>query len=72
MIRVYLKTETEHINLYRIANNFVLTEKYPFIQYQTLDSELEYLRKEIYGRDMNLPIDPITPFNRFSERIGVS
>tara|TARA_B110000438_G_scaffold295946_1_gene339845 strand:- start:85 stop:978 length:894 start_codon:yes stop_codon:yes gene_type:complete len=42
------------------------------IDEQTLDSELEYLRKEIYGRDMNLPIDPITPFNRFSERIGVS
>ena len=45
---------------------------YVDVDEQTLDSELEYLRNEIYGRDMNLPVDPITPFNRFSERIGVS
>ena len=45
---------------------------YVDVDEQTLDSELEYLRKEIYGRDMKLPVDPITPFNRFSERIGLS
>ena len=33
------------------------------------DQELEYLREEIYGRSIELPIDSITAFNRFSERI---
>ena len=45
---------------------------YVDVDEQTLDSELEYLRKEIYERDMKLPVDLITPFNRFSERIGLS
>jgi hypothetical protein len=29
-------------NLYRIFDNFVVNEKYPFIQYQTTDSQLRY------------------------------
>jgi DNA polymerase III subunit epsilon len=36
---------------------------------QNLEPELEYLKKEIYEREINLPIDTITSFNRFSERI---
>jgi len=39
---------------------------------KTLDSELEYLSKEIYERDIGLPIALVTPFNRFSEMIGIS
>jgi hypothetical protein len=30
------------INLYRIFDNFIVNEKYPFIQYQTLDSQITY------------------------------
>jgi DNA polymerase III subunit epsilon len=33
------------------------------------EEELEFLREEIYERDVNLPTDTITAFNRFSERI---
>ena len=33
------------------------------------NGELEYLKEEIYGREINLPTDTITAFNRFSERI---
>jgi hypothetical protein len=29
-------------NLYRIFDNFILSEKYPFIQYQTSDSQITY------------------------------
>jgi len=39
------------------------------IDEENLDSELEYLKKEIYKREINLPIDSVTAFNRFSERI---
>jgi hypothetical protein len=30
------------INLYRIFDNFIINEKYPFIQYQTPDSQITY------------------------------
>jgi hypothetical protein len=40
------------------------------VEEQSLDFELEFLRKEIYGRDMSLPVYPITPLNKLSERIG--
>ena len=30
------------INLYRIFDNFIINEKYPFIQYQTSDSQITY------------------------------
>ena len=33
------------------------------------DAELEFLRKEIYARDMNPPVDRINAFKRFSKRI---
>ena len=39
------------------------------IDEEGMQSELEYLKEEIYEREINLPIDTITPFNRFSERI---
>ena len=39
------------------------------IDKENLESELEYLKREIYKREINLPIDTITAFNRFSERI---
>jgi len=39
------------------------------IDEENLDSELEYLKKEIYKREINLPIDSVTAFDRFSERI---
>ena len=39
------------------------------IDEQNMGSELEYLKEEIYERKINLPIDTITAFNRFSERI---
>ena len=39
------------------------------IDKNNLQSELEYLKKEIYGREINLPVDPVTPFDRFSERL---
>ena len=32
----------EKYNLYRIFENFIVNEKYPFIQYQTADSQLTY------------------------------
>ena len=38
------------------------------ISKENLESELEYLEKEIYGRKKNLPVDNITAFNRFSGR----
>ena len=43
---------------------------YVGVEEQNLDSELEFLRKEIYGRDMSLPVYPITPLNKLSKRIG--
>jgi DNA polymerase-3 subunit epsilon len=39
------------------------------ISQENLESELEYLEKEIYEREIDLPIDTITAFNKFSERI---
>ena len=41
------------------------------ISQENLESELEYLGKEIYGRDIKgiLPIDPVTAFDRFSGRL---
>tara|TARA_Y100001936_G_C15955379_1_gene602549 strand:+ start:150 stop:1031 length:882 start_codon:yes stop_codon:yes gene_type:complete len=36
---------------------------------ENLEPELEYLKKEIYEREIDLPIDTITAFNRFSERV---
>ena len=38
------------------------------ISKENLESELEYLEKEIYGRKKNLPVDTITAFDRFSGR----
>ena len=36
-------TTTEYkFNLYRIFDNFIVNDKYPFIQYQTSDSQLRY------------------------------
>jgi hypothetical protein len=35
-------TSEYKFNLYRIFDNFVVDEKYPFIQYQTSDSQLRY------------------------------
>ena len=35
----------------------------------SMKSELEYLKEEIFEREINLPTDTITAFNRFSERI---
>ncbi len=34
-----------------------------------LEDELNWLRESIFGRDVQLPTTPITPFNRFSKRI---
>ncbi|MBT3982913.1 MAG: 3'-5' exonuclease [Bacteriovoracaceae bacterium] len=36
---------------------------------ESKEQELKYLREEIFKRDIDLPINPITAFNRFSERI---
>jgi DNA polymerase III subunit epsilon len=41
---------------------------YKEIDKENLELELEYLKKEIYKRDINLPIDNLTAFNRFSGR----
>ena len=41
------------------------------VEEQDKESKLEYLRKEVFKRDQKVPIDTITPFNRFSERIGM-
>ncbi len=41
------------------------------IDEQGMAPELEYLKEEIYGRDVDLPIDSITAYNRFSERVGI-
>ena len=38
---------------------------------QNMVPELDYLKEEIFKRDISLPIDSITPFNRSSERIGI-
>lgn len=35
-------TSEYKFNLYRIFDNFIVNEKYPFIQYQTSDSQLRY------------------------------
>ena len=40
------------------------------LEEEAIEPEFEFLKKEIYERDINLPKDAITPFNRFSERIG--
>ena len=34
-----------------------------------LDEELLYLRKEIYQREVDVPVVQITAFDRFSERV---
>ena len=39
------------------------------VEEQAKEAELEYLREEVFGRDVNLPLDTITAFNRFSGRI---
>jgi DNA polymerase-3 subunit epsilon len=39
------------------------------VEEQAKESELEYLKEEILGRDIELPVDTITAFNRFSGRI---
>ena len=39
------------------------------IDEENMEPEIEFLKKEIYERDIDLPKDAITPFNRFSERI---
>jgi DNA polymerase III subunit epsilon len=36
---------------------------------ESKEQELKYLREEIFKMDIDLPIDSITAFNRFSERI---
>jgi len=36
-----------------------------------MESELNFLKEEIYEKTIDLPIDVITPFNRFSDRLGV-
>lgn len=36
---------------------------------ESKEQELKYLKEEIFKRDIDLPIDSITAFNRFSERI---
>ena len=36
---------------------------------ENVEPELEYLKEEIYGREINLPTDTVTAFNRFSQRI---
>ena len=36
---------------------------------ESKEPELKYLKEEIFKRDIDLPIDSITAFNRFSERI---
>jgi len=33
------------------------------VEGQNLDSKLEFLRKEIYGKDMNLPVYLIAPWH---------
>ena len=38
------------------------------IDKENLESELEYLKREIYKREINLPIDTITARDRFSAR----
>jgi hypothetical protein len=35
-------TSNNKFNLYRIFDNFIVNEKYPFIQYQSFDSQLTY------------------------------
>jgi hypothetical protein len=35
-------TSNEKFNLYRIFDNFIVNDEYPFIQYQTLDSQITY------------------------------
>ena len=36
-----------------------------------MEFELNFLKEEIYKKSIDLPIDVITPFNRFSDRLGV-
>ena len=36
---------------------------------ESKEQELKYLKEEIFKMDIDLPIDSITAFNRFSERI---
>jgi DNA polymerase-3 subunit epsilon len=37
----------------------------------SMESETTFLKEEIYEKTIDLPIDVITPFNRFSDRLGV-
>ena len=41
------------------------------IDENNMESELNFLKEEIYKKIFDLPIDVITPFNRFSDRLGV-
>ena len=38
---------------------------------QSLEEESRYLKEKIFKKNVDLPIETITPFNRFSERVGV-
>ncbi len=46
-LRVYLKTD-DKVDLYRIVENFNLSDKFPFIQYQTNDSTITYKYDDRY------------------------
>ncbi|AYV76856.1 MAG: early transcription factor VETF large subunit [Barrevirus sp.] len=63
VIHVNLKLEdkTQKIDLFRIFNEFTMTHKYPFIQYQTLDGQIIFKYSE---KDIN-------DFTKVKENTGV-
>lgn len=48
VIRAYLSDKYQKINLFRIFDNFILSDEYPFIQYQPIDGSPRYRYNEKY------------------------
>jgi hypothetical protein len=70
VIRLYLIEKGKKLDLYKIFDNFVITKKYPFIQYQSLEGASKYK----FNRDKLTSDEKMTVVSKWFENspFGIS